>query len=108
MCRAAGRNLIPVHCIWTALKVSVYILDDRGNESQRESLAPRLAVLKMQLEEKRRHIEEEKRKMMHQWNEERTKLGQQAFWLAVGKESNLERERREQENQAALVYFFHF
>ncbi|XP_065063681.1 uncharacterized protein LOC135690133 [Rhopilema esculentum] len=76
--------------------------DDRGNESQRESLAPRLAVLKMQLEEKRRHIEEEKRKMMHQWNEERTKLGQQAFWLAVGKESNLEQERREQEKQAAL------
>ena len=66
-------------------------------------MAPRLAILKMQLEEKRRHIEEEKRKMMEQWNEERTKLGQQAFWLAVGKETKEDLERIEREKEAALV-----
>ena len=57
----------------------------------------------MQLEEKRRHIEEEKKKMIEQWNEERLKLGQQAFWFAVGKESKEDREKRELERQAAEV-----
>ena len=62
-------------------------------------------MLKMQLEEKRRHIEEEKRKMKEQWTEERAKLGQQAFWLAVGRETKEELERTQMENEAALVSF---
>lgn len=64
----------------------------------------------MQLEEKRRHIEEEKKKMMEQWNEERLKLGQQAFWLTVGKESKEDREKKELEREAAEVreHFINF
>ena len=57
----------------------------------------------MQLEEKRRHIEEEKRRMREQWTEERAKLGQQAFWLAVGKETEEDLERMEREKEEALV-----
>lgn len=57
----------------------------------------------MQLEEKRRHIEEEKRKMMEQWSEERAKLGQQAFWLAVGKDSKEDLEKIEMEREATEV-----
>ena len=66
-------------------------------------MAPRLAVLKMQLEEKRRHIEEEKRRRKEQWTEERAKIGQQAFWLAVGKDTKEDIERMEKEKEAAMV-----
>eukprot|EP00794_Sanderia_malayensis_P011804 gene11804-13027_t len=58
--------------------------DESAGRSPREPLAPRLAILKMQLEERRRHIEEEKKRMVEQWNEERARVGQQAFWFAVG------------------------
>ena len=41
--------------------------------------------------------------MKEQWTEERAKLGQQAFWLAVGKETKEDLERMEREKEAALV-----
>ncbi len=68
--------------------------DENSGKSPREPLAPRLAILKMQLEERRRHIEEEKKRMIEQWNEERIRVGQQAFWFAVGnKDGKVEDEK---------------
>ena len=40
----------------------------------------------MQLDEKRRHIEAEKRRNQEQLDEERRRLGQTAFWYVLGKE----------------------
>ena len=58
----------------------------------------------MQLEEKRRHIEEEKSKMIEKWNADRQKMGQTAFWFVVGgkelEELESERVAREKEEIA--------
>lgn len=40
---------------------------------------------------------------MEQWSEERVKLGQQAFWLAVGKDSKEDSESIEKEGEGAEV-----
>lgn len=39
----------------------------------------------MQLEEKRRHIEAEKYRAQAEWEDQRRRLGQTAFWYVMGK-----------------------
>lgn len=39
----------------------------------------------MQLEEKRRHIEAEKYRAHAEWEDQRRRLGQTAFWYVIGK-----------------------
>ncbi|XP_048590716.1 uncharacterized protein LOC5518363 isoform X2 [Nematostella vectensis] len=58
-----------------------------------------LSLLKMQFEEKRRHIETEKRRNQEQWEEERRKLGQTAFWYMIGRTKGEEVATGSGENQ---------
>lgn len=44
-----------------------------------------IAYLRMQLEEKRRHIEAEKYRAQAEWEDQRRRLGQTAFWYVIGK-----------------------
>ena len=44
-----------------------------------------MTLLRMQLEEKRRHIEAEKRRSLEQWEEHRRHVGHTAFWYMMGK-----------------------
>ena len=44
-----------------------------------------MAYLRMQLEEKRRHIEAEKYRAQAEWEDQRRRLGQTAFWYVIGK-----------------------
>ncbi|XP_048590718.1 uncharacterized protein LOC5518363 isoform X4 [Nematostella vectensis] len=84
------------------------VLNDRGeieetasDEEQDEEKvnSKQLSLLKMQFEEKRRHIETEKRRNQEQWEEERRKLGQTAFWYMIGRTKGEEVATGSGENQ---------
>ncbi|EDO27938.1 predicted protein, partial [Nematostella vectensis] len=63
------------------------IEETASDEEQDEEkvTSKQLSLLKMQFEEKRRHIETEKRRNQEQWEEDRRKLGQTAFWYMIGR-----------------------
>lgn len=48
-------------------------------------MTSQIAYLQMQLEEKRRHIEAEKYRAQAEWEDQRRRLGQTAFWYVIGK-----------------------
>ena len=48
-------------------------------------MTSQMTLLRMQLEEKRRHIEAEKRRTREHWEEQRRRVGQTAFWYMIGK-----------------------
>ena len=48
-------------------------------------MTSQIAYLRMQLEEKRRHIEAEKYRAQAEWEDQRRRLGQTAFWYVIGK-----------------------
>ena len=52
---------------------------------QEQAVTSQLAYLRMQLDEKRRHIEAEKHRAQAEWEDQRRRLGQTAFWYVIGK-----------------------
>ncbi|XP_078381859.1 uncharacterized protein LOC144664608 isoform X1 [Oculina patagonica] len=50
-----------------------------------KAVTSQMAYLRMQLEEKRRHIEAEKHRAQAEWEDQRRRLGQTAFWYVMGK-----------------------
>lgn len=50
-----------------------------------QAVTSQIAYLRMQLEEKRRHIEAEKHRVQTEWEDQRRRLGQTAFWYVIGK-----------------------
>ncbi|KAJ7361842.1 hypothetical protein OS493_014484 [Desmophyllum pertusum] len=50
-----------------------------------KAVTSQIAYLRMQLEEKRRHIEAEKHRAQTEWEDQRRRLGQTAFWYVIGK-----------------------
>lgn len=61
-------------------------IDDTPDEVEDEKVVTsQIAYLRMQLEEKRRHIEAEKYRAQAEWEDQRRKLGQTAFWYVMGK-----------------------
>lgn len=56
---------------------------DEAEEEQ--AVTSQLAYLRMQLDEKRRHIEAEKHRTQAEWEDQRRRLGQTAFWYVIGK-----------------------
>lgn len=50
-----------------------------------KAVTSQIAYLRMQLEEKRRHIEAEKYRAQAEWEDQRRRLGQTAFWYVIGK-----------------------
>lgn len=50
-----------------------------------QAVTSQIAYLRMQLEEKRRHIEAEKHRAQAEWEDQRRRLGQTAFWYVIGK-----------------------
>lgn len=56
--------------------------DEAENE---QAVTSQIAYLRMQLEEKRRHIEAEKHRAQAEWEDQRRRLGQTAFRYVIGK-----------------------
>lgn len=52
---------------------------------QGQAVTSQLAYLRMHLDEKRRHIEAEKHRAQAEWEDQRRRLGQTAFWYVIGK-----------------------
>jgi len=50
-----------------------------------QAVTSQLAYLRIQLDEKRRHIEAEKHRAQAEWEDQRRRLGQTAFWYVIGK-----------------------
>ena len=60
-------------------------IEEGAGEEENHVASSQLALLHMQLEEKRRHIEAEKLRNQAQQEEERRRLGETAFWYLLGK-----------------------
>lgn len=67
----------------------VNCVEPLNDENDTEPLSSRLAALRMQLEEKRRQFDEEKKRKQSEWNKEKAKLLQNAFFdvISNGKEN---------------------
>ena len=62
------------------------IVESQGDEGEQEkAVTSQLAYLRLQLDEKRRHIEAEKHRAQAEWEDQRRRLGQTAFWYVIGK-----------------------
>ncbi|XP_020617788.1 calmodulin-regulated spectrin-associated protein 2-like isoform X4 [Orbicella faveolata] len=94
--RHTGRGSPGARISWlTAAKSGVggqVMLNDKGeidetpDEVEDEKVVTsQIAYLQMQLEEKRRHIEAEKYRAQAEWEDQRRRLGQTAFWYVIGK-----------------------
>ncbi|XP_022802926.1 calmodulin-regulated spectrin-associated protein 2-like isoform X3 [Stylophora pistillata] len=95
--RHTGRGSPGARISWlTAARSGVggqVMLNDKGeieepeqNEAEEEqAVTSQIAYLRMQLEEKRRHIEAEKHRAQAEWEDQRRRLGQTAFWYVIGK-----------------------
>ena len=79
-----------LHYQVVALRDAVFILGEieesqQGEAEENQALTSQLAYLRMQLDEKRRHIEAEKHRAQAEWEDQRRRLGQTAFWYVIGK-----------------------
>ena len=60
--------------------------ESKTNDIDDDTANPQhLAVLRLHFEEKRRQIEADKRRSQEQWEEERRRLGETAFWYTIGR-----------------------
>ncbi|XP_068735780.1 fap1 adhesin-like isoform X1 [Montipora capricornis] len=57
----------------------------QGEAEDDQAVTSQLALLRMQLDEKRRLIEAEKHRAQTEWEDQRRRLGQTAFWYVIGK-----------------------
>ena len=71
---------------------------DSNDSPKADTVSRELNLLRLRLAEKQRDIEAQKLRTKEQQDEERKRLGQNVFWLAVGKG----RERKE-ERQVRIV-----
>ncbi|XP_078381865.1 uncharacterized protein LOC144664608 isoform X5 [Oculina patagonica] len=94
--RQTGRGSPGARISWlTAAKSGVggqVMLNDKGEIEEtpdavedEKAVTSQMAYLRMQLEEKRRHIEAEKHRAQAEWEDQRRRLGQTAFWYVMGK-----------------------
>ncbi|XP_065652239.1 repetitive organellar protein isoform X4 [Hydra vulgaris] len=79
----------PKHTQFLRRKTPLVAYPEIKSKNDTEPLSSRLAALRMQLEEKRRQFDEEKKRKLSEWNKEKAKLLQNAFFdvISNGKEN---------------------
>ncbi|XP_047144827.1 uncharacterized protein LOC100208928 isoform X1 [Hydra vulgaris] len=83
------KNKKPKHTQFLRRKIPLVAYPEIKSKNDTEPLSSRLAALRMQLEEKRRQFDEEKKRKQSEWNKEKAKLLQNAFFdvISNGKEN---------------------